>query len=94
MKQTAVDWLFQELLDRPKDKMVWYYILEKAKEMEKQEYIPITIEQEKKIDNNKKRQMLIGLLDWMNKVAQDNPMVLETDSEDIVDMFLQEYYTK
>jgi hypothetical protein len=40
------------------------------------------------------RQMLIGLLEWMNKVAQDNPMALETDSEDIVDMYLQGYYTK
>jgi len=59
-----------------------------------QEYIPITIEQEKKIDNNKERQMLIGLLDWMNKVAQDNPMVFETDSDDIVDMYLRGYYTK
>lgn len=37
MKQTAVDWLFQELWDRPKDKMVWYYILEKAKKMEKEQ---------------------------------------------------------
>jgi hypothetical protein len=36
------------------------------------------------------KQMLIGLLDWMNKVAQDNPMVFETDSEDIVDMYLEE----
>ena len=49
---------------------------------------------EKKIDNNKERQMLIGLLDWMNKVAQDNPMALETDSEDIVEMYLREYYEK
>ena len=40
------------------------------------------------------KQMLIGLLEWMNKVAQDNPMALETDSEDIVDMYLQGYYTK
>jgi hypothetical protein len=40
------------------------------------------------------KQMLIGLLDWMNKVAQDNPMALETDSEDIVEMYLQAYYTK
>ncbi len=37
MKQTAVDWLFQELWDRPKDKMVWYYILEKAKQIEKEQ---------------------------------------------------------
>ena len=37
MKQTAVDYLFQELWDRPKDKMVWYYILEKAKQMEREQ---------------------------------------------------------
>ena len=36
-KNTAVDYLFKELLDRPKDKMVWYYILEKAKQMEKEQ---------------------------------------------------------
>jgi len=40
------------------------------------------------------KQMLIGLLDWMNKVAQDNPMIFETDSEDIVDMYLRVYYGK
>jgi hypothetical protein len=32
---TAVDWLFKALLEEPKDKMVWYAILDKAKEMEK-----------------------------------------------------------
>lgn len=37
MKQTAVDYLFEELWDRPKDKMVWYYILEKAKQIEKKQ---------------------------------------------------------
>ena len=37
MKQTAVDYLFKELWDRPKDKMVWFYILEKAKQMEKEQ---------------------------------------------------------
>ena len=39
MKQTAVDYLFEELWDRPKDKMVWFYIFEKAKQMEKQQII-------------------------------------------------------
>jgi hypothetical protein len=34
MKQTAVEWLFQELWDTSKDKLTWYSILEKAKEME------------------------------------------------------------
>lgn len=36
-KQTAVDWLFQKLWETPKDKMVWHSILEKAKEMEKEQ---------------------------------------------------------
>lgn len=35
MKQTAVDWLFQELWDRPKDKLTWYKILIDAKVIEK-----------------------------------------------------------
>jgi hypothetical protein len=34
MKKTAVDYLFQELWDRPKDKLTWYVILKNAKEME------------------------------------------------------------
>lgn len=37
MKQTAVDWLFNRLWETPKDKMVWYYILEKAKQIEKEQ---------------------------------------------------------
>ena len=32
---TAVEWLFKQLWEEPKDKMVWYAILDKAKEMEK-----------------------------------------------------------
>jgi hypothetical protein len=46
------------------------------------------------MDKEQQKQMLIGFLDWMNKVAQDNPMAFETDSEDIVDMYLRGYYTK
>jgi hypothetical protein len=34
MKQTAVEFLFKELSDTPKDRFAWYYIFEKAKEME------------------------------------------------------------
>jgi hypothetical protein len=39
MKQTAVDWLFSRLWDTPKDKFIWHSILEKAKEMEKEQII-------------------------------------------------------
>jgi hypothetical protein len=39
MKQTAVDWLFEQLWDTPKDKLNWYAILYQAKEMEKGQMI-------------------------------------------------------
>ena len=34
MKQTSVDWLFQQLWEAPKDKLTWHSILEKSKQME------------------------------------------------------------
>ena len=34
---TAIEWLFKQLWEEPKDKMVWYAILDKAKEMEKEQ---------------------------------------------------------
>jgi len=36
-KQTAVEWLFHQLWEEPKDKFTWYAILEQAKAMEKQQ---------------------------------------------------------
>ena len=39
MAQTAVEWLFKALWEEAKDKMVWYAILDKAKEMEKEQII-------------------------------------------------------
>jgi hypothetical protein len=37
MKQTAVDWMFDQLWETPKDKLAWFKILMEAKEMEKQQ---------------------------------------------------------
>ena len=37
MKDTALDYLFTQLWETPKDKLVWFSILLKAKEMHKQE---------------------------------------------------------
>ncbi len=34
MRQTAVDWLFEQLWETPKDKFEWHTILKKAKEYE------------------------------------------------------------
>ena len=39
MKQTAVEYLFYKLWDTPKDKLNWYAILNKAKEIEKKQII-------------------------------------------------------
>jgi hypothetical protein len=39
MKDTAVEWLFQQLWETPKDKFTWYLILEEAKAMEKEQII-------------------------------------------------------
>ena len=39
MKQTAVEWLFKQLWETPKDKFTWHSILEQAKEMEKEQMI-------------------------------------------------------
>jgi len=38
-KQTAVEWLFRQLWEEQKDKMVWYAIMAKAKEMEKEQIV-------------------------------------------------------
>ena len=35
MKQTATDWMFDQLWETPKDKLAWFKILMDAKEMEK-----------------------------------------------------------
>jgi hypothetical protein len=37
LEQTAVEWLFEKLWETPKDKFTWYSILEKAKEIEKEQ---------------------------------------------------------
>ena len=38
MKQTAVDFLFEQLWETPKDKLNWYAILQQAKAMEKEQH--------------------------------------------------------
>ena len=46
-EQTAVDWLFKQLWDEPKDKFTWYAILKQAKAMHKQEIIKFAEDWEK-----------------------------------------------
>jgi hypothetical protein len=44
MKQTAVDWMFDQLWETPKDKLAWFKILMEAKEMEKEQIINARID--------------------------------------------------
>ena len=44
MKETSVDWLFQQLWETPKDKLTWNTILSKAKEMEKEQMMDAFVE--------------------------------------------------
>jgi hypothetical protein len=39
VKQTAVEWLIEQLWEEPKDKFTWNAILSKAEEMHKEEII-------------------------------------------------------
>ena len=39
MKQTAVEYLFKELWDRPKDRLNWNYFLQKAKDMQREQIL-------------------------------------------------------
>jgi hypothetical protein len=38
------------------------------------------------------REQLVGLLEWMNEVAKEEPMRLETDADDIVDQYMSSVY--
>ena len=57
-KQTATEWLFKQLWDEPKDKLIWYAILKKAKEMEKEQHDKTSLdwylEGQSRRSNNKK----------------------------------------
>lgn len=46
MKNTALEWYFTELWYAPKDKLVWHSILEKAKQMEKEQILNAYLEGE------------------------------------------------
>ena len=42
--------------------------------------------------NSTERENMIGLLQWMNKIASETPMRLETDLDDIVEQYYNETY--
>ena len=42
MKQTSVEWVFNQLWDTPKDKFTWYALLKEANEIEKRQTLDFT----------------------------------------------------
>jgi hypothetical protein len=76
-QQTAVEWLHQMIL--PKDTQAVFLL---AKDIE------VLFEQAKAME----KEQMIGLLDWMNKIASEEPMRLETDHDDIVEQYYNERY--
>ena len=40
----------------------------------------------------KEKERMIGLLEWMDRVTQSDPMRLETDNDDIVEQYYLETY--
>ena len=51
MKQTATDWMFDQLWETPKDKLAWFKILMDAKQMEKEQIIEAHINGQTEWDN-------------------------------------------
>ena len=49
-QQTAVEYLFHQLWDTPKDKLNWYAILKEAKQMEKEQMKSIQLPSDEEID--------------------------------------------
>ncbi len=81
-KQNSIDWLVEELrkyIEEP-----WKYVPKGGKEA--------IVEQAKAMHKEEQREDMIGLLEWMNEIAKTDPMQLETDKDDIVDMYYNETY--
>ena len=60
-KQTAIEWLFKQLWEEPKDKLTWWAIFDEAMAIEKHQIIDAY---------NSGQQ--IHLFDWAEKFYDDN----------------------
>jgi len=76
-KQTAVEWLFAHLLP--------FLPFSDPKE---REHFRRCLSEAKAME----KENMIGLLQWMNKIASETPMRLETDLDDIVEQYYNETY--
>jgi hypothetical protein len=85
-QQSAVEWFINELESKGE---AWENVSTRR--------LQINIDVTKYLDL--KRQVkeiekvnMIGLLKWMNKIASETPMRLETDLDDIVEQYYNETY--
>jgi hypothetical protein len=84
-QQMGVEWLVEQFkeYDFADVKDTENYII-------KMQSFVLTEKLEKAKEIEKER--MIGLLKWMNKIASENPMRLETDDDDIVQQYYNEIY--
>jgi hypothetical protein len=81
MKQTSIDWLQDKIKEtyNKEGKLPLAYTLDLVKQAK-------AMEKEQKVKD------MIGLLQWMNKIALETPMRLETELDDIVEQYYNETY--
>jgi hypothetical protein len=65
MKQTSIEWLFEKLWDEPKDKLTWHSILNKAKEMHKQEMATNCSQQETLYTEEQVREAMLKVINGL-----------------------------
>jgi hypothetical protein len=76
MKQTATEWLFEQLWNSDKDKFVWHSLLEQAKEMEaKQQQLDLTNINRLEVINHASNSHPIGRVLTMYKKTGDFTVV-------------------
>jgi hypothetical protein len=69
MKQTATDWMFDQLWETPKDKLAWFKILMDAKEMEKEQILDVWIDA---YTTNMKAVTRCNFTMWANNYYNEN----------------------
>jgi hypothetical protein len=70
------EYLFNELWETPKDKLTWYTILNKAKEMYKQETCKENLQDEKTLSEKYQEYK-----DWLNEITELSDEEIEEASE-------------
>jgi hypothetical protein len=85
-QQTALEW-FIEQLEEKGDLRETPSIRNIQLNIDTSDYMEL-----KQKAKEMEKERMIGLLKWMNKIASENPMRLETDDDDIVQQYYNETY--